>query len=48
MQPFSKRIISVLMNMFGFSDHFLAYDAEVVKELSTLSLFQAQKDNVDL
>lgn len=36
------------MNMFGFSDHLLAYDAEVVKELGTLSLCQAQKDNMDL
>lgn len=42
MQPCSKRIISVLMKMFGFSDHLsLAYDAEVVKVLGTLQFMQS-------
>lgn len=43
MQPPSKRIISVLMNMFGFSDHLLAYDADVVEVLGGFQSMQSPK-----
>lgn len=43
MQPLSQRILSVLMKMFGFSDHFLAYNADAVKVVGTLQFMRSPK-----